>query len=103
MNQITQYRPEFFTGFPDPLTVEFGSVEELRAIPFVAGFRHHAAFYQYCICQMRPDRLALMAEYDSGAHWWVVGFLKEPVDLPVWDAKAARQRKSEGSGDGEAK
>lgn len=80
MNKITQYRPAFFEGF-DNATVEFETVEELLAIPFLQGFKHEG-FDKFSIGENY-----LMAEYRGGREWWVAGRIQNPesVNLPQWN------------------
>lgn len=82
MNEITQYRPNYFSGFENE-TVSFSSTEELLEIPFIQNFKH-GKFSSFSKSDNR-----LMAEYDDGYEWWVVGMIKSPelVDLPEWKAK----------------
>ena len=90
MNRIRQYRPAYFTGFENA-TVEFDGVEALLAISFVTSFVNES-FHQFSIDTTNGDNIALMAEYDDGNKWWVVGFLDSPVDLPRWDKDSDRVR-----------
>ncbi len=88
MNRIRQYRPAFISGMENA-TVEFETVEQLLAIPFVAGFTEPVEwpFHRFSISpRQNGGRDVLMAEYDEGRHWWVVGFIEQPgqVDLPQW-------------------
>lgn len=92
MNKIKQYRPAFFTGFPDLLEIEFDTVDELLAIPFVASWQTDPEFYKFSICGRDGygKMLTLICEQDEGASWWVVGFLDSDVpSLPAWDWKVA--------------
>jgi len=100
---IKQYRPGFFTGFENA-EKEFNSLEELLALDFVDNFKKLPAntnreldphFHQFSISSM-SDKLnvdfpnVLLAEYDGGKTWWVVGYINETEivkQLPVWVAK----------------
>lgn len=75
MNEIKQHRPAFFDGFENE-TVPFDTLEELMAIPWVVSFALAAEFHGFSVY----DNHALIAEYRGGERWWVVGFLKNPVD-----------------------
>lgn len=80
MNAIRQHRPAFFEGF-DNATVEFNTLEELLAIPWVKNFSTIKGFHRFSVSDNH-----LMAEYRMGREWWVVGFLKDKnVGLPLWD------------------
>jgi hypothetical protein len=80
-NAIRQHIPDFCEGF-DKATVEFDTLEELLAIPFVKNFSRHPTFFRFSM----SDR-HLIAEYRGGREWWVVGTLSHPeaVPLPDWD------------------
>lgn len=88
-NAIRQYRPAFFEGFENE-TVEFDTLEELLAIPWV-----HSWSEQKAIPETEEggfDRYSksdghLMAELKGPRAWWVIGFIKHPdlVDLPTLD------------------
>ena len=79
MSRIRQYRPAFFEGFKNE-TAEFDTVEELEKIPFVKKFAEGDGFFQFSIADEH-----LMAEYERGTRWHVVGTLVgERPDLPEW-------------------
>lgn len=79
-NTIRQHIPDFFEGFEKAL-VDFNTLEDLLAIPWVKNFSAHANFYRYSVSDNH-----LMAEYRGGRTWWVVGTLRHRVDgLPEWD------------------
>ncbi|PWT88678.1 MAG: hypothetical protein C5B54_10245 [Acidobacteria bacterium] len=86
MNSIKQYRPTFVESDEELKRVEFNSLDELLAIPFVKNFSEGKyagpLFKRFTI----SDHKILMAEYKSG-EYYVVGFLKEPVDLPKWEPR----------------
>lgn len=74
MNEIQQHRPAFFEGFENE-NVPFDTLEELLKISWVANFAKSLAFHRFSVSDNH-----LMAEYHDGREWWVVGFLKNPVD-----------------------
>lgn len=80
MNTIRQYRPAFFEGFENEL-VEFSTDEELINIPFVKNFLNDK-FSHYSVSDNH-----LMAIYDDGFEWGVIGTIQYPalVKLPKWD------------------
>ncbi len=87
MAQIKQHRPNYF----DPLvfvnlTVDFESTEELLNIPFVLNFSTASNFSHYAISE-DGTKSTLMAVYDDGYEWWVIGFIDDisKVDLPKWE------------------
>ena len=78
---IKQHIPNFCEGFK-PKTVEFNTKEELLSIDFVNGFTMFGDvkakdFYQFSYSDSINDinEYTLMAEYNSGRKWWVVGFI----------------------------
>jgi hypothetical protein len=102
MPKIKQYRPGFFTGFENAVR-EFNSLEELLAIDFVDNFKKLQSglpskevdpnFHQFSIsnqCTLGGEvPYVLMAEYEGGKVWWVVGYISETEivkQLPVWVA-----------------
>ena len=79
-NTITQYRPNCFTDLPTNV-VEFTSKEELLSIPWVRQFSAQTNFHQFSMNNaggMQKGNF-LMAEYDEGEAWWVVGLCAHPV------------------------
>ena len=92
MATILQHLPGFVDGTPEQAT--FDTLEELLALPFVAEWRAHAqpwgnAFYRYSLSQDVAGAF-LMAEFDKGAEWYVIGTLTDAVDgrltsLPRWE------------------
>jgi hypothetical protein len=79
-NSIRQHRPDFVEGYPKAL-VEFDTLEELLAIPWVKNFSVLKTFHRYSV-----SGNCLIAEYRNGREWWVVGLLKNnDVGLPKWD------------------
>lgn len=85
MNTITQYRPAFCEGFENEV-VSFSTLDELMAIPFVKRFSDDKGFHRFSLC---PDSdNILMAEYNNGFNWWIVGRFQSPVpELPKWEVK----------------
>ena len=99
-NKITQYRPGFFSGFKNSI-VEFETTEELLNIDFVKKFskfpngENDKKFYRYSINEVNGhNQKFLMAEYDNGYKWWVIGLINESakVDLPEWKPKDKNKR-----------
>lgn len=86
LQSITQYRPAFFEGFENE-TVEFSTTEELLNIPFVKNFMSNT-FSGFAM----SDNL-LMATYENGNEWFIVGRITKPdlIELPKWEAKKAPQ------------
>jgi hypothetical protein len=98
MAKINRYRPTFFEGF-EPQTSEFNSIEELLAIDWINSFTEKAygsthEFYQFSVSRSAypkyDNSISLIAEYDKGDYWLVVGNFSGDNDiisqLPVWKA-----------------
>jgi len=84
MNNIRQHRPAYFTGF-DNETVQFETADQLLAIGFVCNFRTVENFHRFSVALSEFNGALLMAEYNDGKKWWVVGYLKDDVpELPRW-------------------
>ena len=115
MAKIRQYRPTFVTGFENE-TVEFDTQKQLLNIKWVKSFslnhgKRDRNFYRYSlhrdyvreediplIMKLREIneeeiyRHILMAEYDNGYEWWVIGYIDDigNLDLPNWEFKERR-------------
>lgn len=66
----------------DPLTMDFETTEGLLAIDFVNRFAEMDDFHQFSLVDD-----VLIAEFEKGYKWWVVGYLRVdfPLNLPEWD------------------
>jgi len=87
MNKIKQYRPNLVTTTEDNQMVEFETTQELLNIDFVKKFSNRNNFYRYSLdIDNYFNQYSLMAEYNDGRDWWVVGFIDNPqdIDLPKW-------------------
>ena len=93
MAVITQHLPGYIEGTPAVAT--FDSLASLLAVPFVAIWptRDEAwgkQFYRFSISSDPDTRdLVLMAEFDKGAEWYVVGRVNVAdapllTSLPRW-------------------
>lgn len=81
MNSVTTHIPAW--GDAEKTTHPFHTLRELLAIPFVKAFSKGKSFHRFSVST--DNSLLLMAEYDKGRGWWVVGRLKTPVNgLPEW-------------------
>lgn len=85
--KIKQHIPNFCAGF-EPKVEKFKNLEELLNIEWVKHFSELKKFYQYSV----SDRCRLMAEYDDGYSWYVIGYLdiglfESMPQLPEWVAK----------------
>lgn len=58
---------------------DFDDLPSLLDIPWVAWWTKRVGFHRFS-----QDKERLMAEYQNGRLWYIVGYLKEPVEgLPV--------------------
>jgi len=67
--------------------IEFSTVEELLDISFVKSFKDYDDFHKFSIAD-RFNGPSLMAEYNKGKKWWVIGHIDDAssIDLPDWKA-----------------
>lgn len=94
MGSIKQYRPAFFTGFENVIKT-FSTLEELYAIEFVANFKdpRSGTFYRYSLSREQGSSEyphVLMAEYQEGYVWYVIGYIDESEiakQIPAWQGK----------------
>lgn len=86
--KIKRRVPNFvdYTKKGDPTTFEVQSQEELLALPWIAARKEAKGFVKFSV-----NRTAkyLMAEYNDGYVWYVVGRLDtvEGLDLPDFEPK----------------
>lgn len=82
MNEIVQHIPAFVDYREAPPRAEFSTLAELLAIPWVKRYADTAEdFHQFSLSGTH-----LIVESRGGHHWWVVGYLRHPVDgLPEWN------------------
>lgn len=83
VNKITQFIPGFFSLDAPPESSEFTSIQELEAIPFVKRWKESKDFIRFSVSYNNPLPLYLMAEMTDGR--WVVGYVQNPIDLPIWE------------------
>lgn len=86
VNRITEHKPVHNSG-TGAETVEFNSTKELLSIDFVNGHSRHPDFYRYSIHRSADIRIPLLAEYENGKKWIVIGFLEgdvNKIELPDW-------------------
>ena len=88
MATLRQHIPSFVEGF-EPKVAELSTVEDLNSIDWVRQHREDPEFYRFSL----SDRL-LMAEFENGDRWWVVGILSEPLPgLPDWKMTVAGEER----------
>lgn len=80
--EFKEHIPSFIDNI-EPKTHVFNSLDGLLAIPFVKKFSDNTDFSHYAVSDHK-----LMAIYknNNGVSWWVLGYLSDQVDLPVWNA-----------------
>jgi 6-phosphogluconolactonase/glucosamine-6-phosphate isomerase/deaminase len=72
------------------LTAEYIDVKSLLNIGFVKKYSEEAGFYKYSLTENtieHSDEIVLMAEFDNGKKWQVVGYLSDKIRLPEWKPK----------------
>lgn len=88
---ILQHIPGYIEATPEAAT--FDTLDQLLAVPFVAMWPDRPSawgdhFYRFSLSH-DDTRLLLMAEFDKGAKYYVVGFLDPSAEhlvtaLPRW-------------------
>jgi len=94
-NVFRQHIPRFVDDRGITRTVvEFSSMEELFAIPDVIRCKSHKTFHGFAMSDEH-----LLALYDDGFNWSVVGSIKYPsvVYLPKWDGGKYRAELPDGT------
>jgi hypothetical protein len=87
--KLKQHIPDYVDT--DSYTIEADSITEILNDPRVASWTKLPSFFRFSY-EKYPDRpfevtypATLMAEFRNGAEWWVVGYLTEIPNLPIWD------------------
>lgn len=84
---IRQHVPPFVEG-GNPKTAKFKSLSALLRVPWVAKWAADASFHRFSVNNRIRQQPLLMAEFENGSVWYVVGFLTEvPAGLPVWEPR----------------
>lgn len=81
--KFKQHIPAFIDGI-ESKTFDFNSVDELLNNDHVKSFSDDPNFIRFSV-----SGELLMAEYTN--RWWVVGYLSDPIDLPVWKKPEDKQ------------
>jgi len=86
MAKIRRHVPSFVDMDEEPETVEFTTVEELLEIPFVNDWNRDEDFFRFSIGSRKNRISLLMAEFDKGKAWYVVGHMENvnDIELPDW-------------------
>lgn len=95
-NWFRQHIPNFVDVVDAPSKIPFNTAEELLALEVVHRHRAYPGFYHFALSDCR-----LMAIYDLGFRWWVVGYVGNPGPLapylPKWDRGRYRALLENGS------
>lgn len=86
MNKFKQHIPSFVDRFGEELPViEFSTTQELLEIDVVKQWKKPMDGKLFSHFAIKDN--ALMVIHDDGFHWWVVGYVEDPltIDLPMWD------------------
>lgn len=79
---ITERLPGYIEA--EPRTAAFDTLAELLAVDFVSGWRGRdlpaLTFYRYSL-EHDPSGVLLIAEYNRGQDWFVIGQVTAGVDL----------------------
>lgn len=89
--KIQKYRPHYFTGFEDKW-FEVNSKEELLDCELLKSDKRYKDFFRHSYVADDDDFANIMAEFDNGHEWFVIGnvYGKEDVEtlksfLPKWE------------------
>jgi len=82
MNLLTKHIPGFADNGDEPPKWEFETTEQLLSIPFVESWK--TAWPEKGFQKFAMSGDCLVACYDGGKFWWVVGHIRNPseVNLP---------------------
>jgi hypothetical protein len=72
--------PNFMDFEPEP-PVDFDTLDELRAVPFVKRWADDPQCAGLASGGPHGDEHLLMALMRDGSHW-VIGYMQQPVELP---------------------
>ena len=83
-NVAHQYRPAFFSGFPDLEDIPFDTLDELMAIEWVKGWTEGERLKRFSLSRDQPGYHHLMAEMTNGKFWVVAIIDNDVPELPTW-------------------
>jgi hypothetical protein len=89
MGTIREHIPGWASDFA-PRYAQFSSIDELLDIEWVRKWKDIGQFDQFSISPSERGPSSLMAEYEDGRKWWVIGFIDRkdiPKQLPIWEPK----------------
>lgn len=88
-----QHIPDFVSGF-EPQVATFANRAELDAIPCVAANIAAPGFYRLSVSHNPRGHDLLMAEFDDGRRWYVVGYVDAAIGwLSAWEPKPGKGEK----------
>jgi hypothetical protein len=94
MFKITEHIPVYVTGI-EAETTTCNSTGELLEIDYVKSHLKQPGFYRYTIHRSSSNnRIPLLAEYNNGEKWLVIGFLDgdfAKIELPAWENNLAEK------------
>lgn len=76
-NLLRPHIPNFAYNGEDKKSWEFNTLEELLELEWVTRFKEDKKSFM-----LSENKLMIVS--DAGDWWWVVGYLKDKVDLPEW-------------------
>ena len=100
ISTVRQYFPAFYSGFEEKES-KFNSIEDLLKIDWIKKWSETPNFYRYSISRLdyREQFIyALMAEYEGGCHWFVIGYIDKYdliKELPNWAPNYKKSRKKQ--------
>jgi len=87
MTELKQHIPPFFDGF-EPKLERIETAADLDGVDWLQSWRRHPDFYRFSVSREAGRMKLLMAEFEKGRKWYVVGILSNDLpDLPAWVAK----------------
>ncbi len=95
-HKIIQRVPAYFDNRDNEFKKgEFSNQEELESVDWIKNWMEPFRGYEFFRFSMADN--TLMAEYDEGRHWWVIGFVDNlPVDfLPRWKPNNEQEAQDE--------
>jgi len=82
MNKFRPYNPAFVDG-PSHELVDFDSTQGLTEIPYFKRYVACPGFFRFSL----DASLTVMAEFDLGYRWYVIGSVSQPIDLPKFEPR----------------
>lgn len=84
MNKLTLYTPGYVDGKRES-PIEFESTKDLLELTAVKRFKRGETLF-------RKSEELLMAVYDKGFEWWVIGTILNPEDVDLFEWEGAKKR-----------